>query len=197
MKMLEEYFKVKENSSTVRTEMIAGVTTFMAMAYILMVNSAMFAELGEVSYSAIYIATAISAVAGTMLMAFMVNLPIGLASGMGVKGSVLWGIVGGAVIYYVLGVTVPGFYDGFAESLNFNPLIAFVEWKDQAWGQLFIKGFDFSEYLLDHSTTDLVLVVITSALAMCMTDMFDTLGTLYGACARGNMLTEEGEVPNF
>ena len=39
--------------------------------------------------------------------------------------------------------------------------------------------------------------MITTALAFCMVDMFDTLGTLYGACSRGNMLTEEGEVPNF
>ena len=56
--MLEKYFKVKENGSTVRTEIMAGITTFMAMAYILMVNSSMFAELGVVSYQAIYIATA-------------------------------------------------------------------------------------------------------------------------------------------
>ena len=42
-----------------------------------------------------------------------------------------------------------------------------------------------------------IVMFITTALAFCMVDMFDTLGTLYGACARGNMLTEEGEVPNM
>lgn len=83
--MLEKYFKVKEKGSTVRTEVMAGLTTFMSMAYILMVNASIFAELGVVSYQAIYIATAISAVIGTLLMAFMANLPIGLASGMGLN----------------------------------------------------------------------------------------------------------------
>ena len=66
-------FKLKEHGTTVRTEVMAGITTFMAMAYILMVNAGMFADpfndgtnvLG-VSYGAIYIATAISAVIGTV-----------------------------------------------------------------------------------------------------------------------------------
>lgn len=62
---MEKFFKVKEHGSTVKTEVLAGITTFMAMAYILMVNANMFSELGVVSYNAIYIATAISAVVGT------------------------------------------------------------------------------------------------------------------------------------
>ena len=62
---MDKFFKVTEHGSTVKTEVVAGITTFMAMAYILMVNSSMFAELGTVSYNAIYIATAISAVIGT------------------------------------------------------------------------------------------------------------------------------------
>lgn len=82
---MEKFFKVKEHGSTVKTEVLAGITTFMAMAYILMVNANMFSELGVVSYNAIYIATAISAVVGTFLIAFLANLPLGLASGMGLK----------------------------------------------------------------------------------------------------------------
>lgn len=62
---MSNFFKVKEHGSTVHTEIMAGVTTFMAMAYILMVNAGMFSALGTVSYGAIYIATAISAVIGT------------------------------------------------------------------------------------------------------------------------------------
>lgn len=237
---MEKFFKVKEHGSTVKTEVLAGITTFMAMAYILMVNANMFSELGVVSYNAIYIATAISAVVGTFLIAFhSANLPLGLASGMGlnaffvytvcftfglsyanalilvlldgvvfiiltltgvrkmlfdaipqcvrmaisagiglfiafwdyrmrnycsfklylcnltsfnlfngnatwaeimpklvtiaaliiiavlsykkVKGSVLWGILGGTGLYYILGCTIPGFYKGFAANMNFNP----------------------------------------------------------------------------
>ena len=82
---MEKFFKVKEHGSTVKTEVLAGITTFMAMAYILMVNANMFSELGVVSYNAIYIATAISAVVGTFLIAFLANLPLGLASGMGLN----------------------------------------------------------------------------------------------------------------
>ena len=55
------------------------------MAYILMVNAGMFSALPEVSYNAIYIATALSAVVGTFAMAFLANLPLGLASGMGLN----------------------------------------------------------------------------------------------------------------
>ena len=59
--MTERLFHVTEKGSTVRTELLAGLTTFMTMAYILVVNSGMFAELSGVSYYAIYIATALSA----------------------------------------------------------------------------------------------------------------------------------------
>ena len=67
---MSNFFKVKEHGSTVRTEIMAGVTTFMAMAYILMVNAGMFSSLGTVSYGAIYIATAISAVSAPFSSVF-------------------------------------------------------------------------------------------------------------------------------
>ena len=82
---MENFFKVKERGSSVRLELIAGITTFMAMSYILFVNPAMFSELGNVSFGAIYIATAISAVAGTLLIGLLANLPLAQASGMGLN----------------------------------------------------------------------------------------------------------------
>ena len=87
--IMEKFFKVKEHGSTVRVEVLAGITTFMAMSYILMVNAGMFSALPEVSYNAIYIATALSAVVGTFAMAFLANLPLGLASGMGLNANVI------------------------------------------------------------------------------------------------------------
>ena len=312
---MDKFFKVSEHGSTVRTEVLAGITTFMAMSYILFVNAGMFAELGTVSYSAMYIATALSAVIGTFLIAFIANLPLGLASGMGlnaffvytvcftfglsyanalvlvlfdgvlftlltvtgvraklfsaipdcvrkiipagiglfiafiglqnagivvnnqstcvslasfnllsgavtwgdimpklvtiaaiiiiavlsvkkVRGSVFWGILSGTVLYYVLGFTISGFYTGFASKLSFNPFSAFGDWASEAFLKVFTEGFNFSGYLASHTTAELVLVILTTALAFCMVDMFDTLGTLYGACSRGGMLVN-GEVPNF
>ncbi|MBQ8310894.1 MAG: NCS2 family permease, partial [Clostridia bacterium] len=89
---MERFFKLKERGTTVRTEFVAGMTTFFAMVYILMVNANMFADpfgngsnpLG-VSYGAIYIATAISAVIGTILAGLLANLPLAQASGMGLN----------------------------------------------------------------------------------------------------------------
>lgn len=87
-----ERFKLKERGSSVQIEFIAGMTTFFSMVYILMVNANMFANpFGDgsnplgVSYGAIYIATAISAVVGTILAGIISNLPLAQASGMGLN----------------------------------------------------------------------------------------------------------------
>ena len=89
---MNRFFKLKERNSSVRTELIAGMTTFFAMVYILMVNANMFADpFGDgsnplgVSYGAIYIATALSAVIGTTLAGLLSNLPLVQASGMGLN----------------------------------------------------------------------------------------------------------------
>ncbi len=312
----EKFFHVKEAGSTVKTEVLAGVTTFMTMAYILMVNPGIFSELPGVSYNAIYIATAISACIGTVLIGLLANLPLAQAAAMGsiaffvytvcfgfglsyanalvmilldgvlfilltvtglrkkifeaiptsvrvaipagiglfiafiglkdsgivvadpstfvglasfnllsgnvtwgdimpllvtlaaliaiavltcrqVKGAVLWGMLGATALYYLLGLTVPGFYEGFTDGMNFNPFVAFGDFARHAFGKVFTEGFDFSSYLADHSHMELAVLIATTALAFCLVDMFDTIGTLYGACARGNLLTEKGEVPNM
>ena len=318
---MEKLFKLKQHGTNVRTEIIAGLTTFMAMSYILMVNPGMFSELGSVSFGAIYIATAISAVIGTMLIGLLANLPLAQASGMGlnaffvytvcfglgfsyanallfvladgilfiiltltglrkvifdaipkrvkkivpagiglfiaflglqdsglvvnnpstcvslvsfnllgdatwasimpllitivtlfaiailskkkVKGAILWSILGGTVLYYLLGLTIPEFYNGFFDGISLNPFDAFREFGSQAFGKIFTEGFDFSAYLSaeGHSVGGLVIAFLTTALAFCMVDMFDTLGTLYGACRGGNMLVKDEngdeQVPNM
>lgn len=58
-------------------------------------------------------------------------------------------------------------------------------------------GFDFSAHAAQHGTANLVLTIAATALAFCMVDMFDTLGTLYAACERANLLDEEGEPLNM
>ena len=81
--MIEKLFHVREKGSSVRTELLAGLTTFMTMAYILMVNPGMFAELPDASYYGVYIATALSAAVGTVLIGLWANLPMAQASAMG------------------------------------------------------------------------------------------------------------------
>ncbi len=308
---LDAYFGVTAKGSTIRTEIMAGLTTFFAMAYILMVNAGMFASIEGVPYGAIYIATALSAVIGTVAIGLLANLPLAQASGMGlnayfvytcvlglgmsyanalvlvlfdgilfivltvtglrklifeaiphtvrvaipagiglfiaflglqnakivipststgvtlasfnlfnngwgdimpmvvtllallaiaimsskkVKGSVLIGILGGTVLYYLLGLTVPGFNAGISMS---SPFAAFGEFFTSAFCKVFTEGFNFSAFAAANGVGATIATIAASALAFCMVDMFDTLGTLYGACARGNMLTDKGEVPNM
>lgn len=313
---MENYFKLSERGTNVKTEILAGVTSFMAMAYILMVNASMFATLDGVSYNAVYIATAISAVIGTLIIGLLANLPLALASGMGlnaffvytvcgmfgltyanaltlvlldgvvfiiltatgvrekifasipdcvktaipagiglfiaflglqssglvipdastcvnlasfnilsgdatwdtimpllvtlftlfviailsakqVKGGILWGILSGTIVYYILGFPIKGFYSSVAKGFNFNPINAFGDFASQSFFKVFTDGFDYSDYLADHSVSSLVILIVTTALAFCLVDMFDTLGTLYGACSRGGIITEDGKIPNF
>ncbi len=82
--MLENLFKLKENNTTVRTEVLAGFTTFMTMAYILAVNPSILSASGMDS-TAVLIATCLASCLGTLCMAFMANYPFALAPGMGLN----------------------------------------------------------------------------------------------------------------
>lgn len=82
--MFEKIFKLKEKGTTVRTEVIAGITTFLAMAYILAVNPNMLKETG-LSYDSVFLATALSSGIATLIMGLFANYPVALAPGMGVN----------------------------------------------------------------------------------------------------------------
>lgn len=81
---MEKFFKLKENGTDVRTEVVAGVTTFLSMVYILAVNPSILSASG-MDASAVFTATAVSAFFGTLFMAFFANYPVALASGMGLN----------------------------------------------------------------------------------------------------------------
>ncbi len=327
---VDRWFGITKSGSNYRTEIVAGLTTFMAMVYILMVNAGFFQGVigsgGDEGYGAAYIATAMGAIVGTMLMAFMAKMPLAQASGMGinafiaftlldvstgltyantmvfvlldgvifllltvtglrkkifeaipagvrhaipvgiglfiafigmqqagiivdnsstltgfisfnvlgsgafmtyeagtvggmmpaivaiagviaiavlskknVKGAVLWGLLGSAVLYYVLAGIAYAANVAAAEAMFIDidiadPFDAFVSWGNNSVGAVFYEGFDFSHYLGTdgNSVGSLVVVLITSAISLCMIDMFDTIGTLYGACSKGNLLDENG-----
>lgn len=316
---VDNYFGITKSGSNYKREVIAGITTFMAMVYILMVNARMFSEpwVGP-SFGAMYIATAIGAIAGTLLMAFLAKMPLAQASGMGVnafivytlllnfsgltyancmvftlidgvifvvltatglrqkifeaipagvrhaipvgiglfiafigmqnaklivgdastlvtftsfnvlakgasyfayigpfvtllgviaiavmskknvKGSILWGILGTAILYYIL-MGIGCAFDTncvnmFKAITIENPFDAFKDFGTDSVGKVFYEGFDFSAYLNadGQNAGTLVVLLITTALSLCMIDMFDTIGTLYGACAKGDLLDENG-----
>lgn len=81
---MEKLFKLKEHNTDVRTEILAGITTFLSMVYILAVNPNILAASG-MNPSAVFTATAVSAAIATLFMAFLANYPVALASGMGLN----------------------------------------------------------------------------------------------------------------
>lgn len=345
---VDNYFGITKSGSKFKTEIIAGLTTFMAMVYILIVNPSMFMNvIGDnvnVGFGASYIATALGAIVGTLLMAFLAKMPLAQASGMGVnafivytlvlggsgltyanamvftlldgvifiiltatglrkyifnaipdevkkaisvglglfiayigfqnasfivndgstltdivsfnvlnpndplyleavgivtgnaflgltldfsvrgmlpafvviagviaiavmskknvKGAVLWGILGSTALYYILLGIAYGCGNEAASAIFSgikldNPFSAFANWGKESVGVVFYEGFDFSGYLAKESAGSLVLLIITTALSLCMLDMFDTLGTLYGACEKGNLLDKDGNPLNM
>lgn len=345
---VDNYFGITKSGSKFKIEIVAGLTTFMAMVYILIVNPSMFmlviGDNTDVGFGASYIATAIGAIVGTLLMAFLAKMPLAQASGMGVnafivytlvlggtgltyenamvftlldglifiiltatglrkyifkaipdevkkaisvglglfiayigfqnagfivndgatltdlvsfnvlnfndpkylegvgivvgnaflgqaadfsvrgmlpafvviagviaiavmskkkvKGAVLWGILGSTALYYILLGIAYGCGNSAAASIfagiKFdNPFTAFANWGTESVGKVFYEGFDFSGYLANNSTGSLVLLIFTTALSLCMLDMFDTIGTLYGACEKGGLLDKDGNPMNM
>ncbi len=81
---MEKFFKLKENGTNVSTEVIAGITTFFAMAYIIIVNPLILSETG-IPYGAVFLATIFASVAGTLVMALFANVPYAQAPGMGLN----------------------------------------------------------------------------------------------------------------
>lgn len=82
--MLEKMFKLKENNTNVKTEVVAGITTFMTMAYILAVNPSLLSASG-MDETAVLMATCIASFVGTLAMALLANYPFALAPGMGLN----------------------------------------------------------------------------------------------------------------
>lgn len=89
---MEKFFKLKEHKTSVKTEVLAGVTTFLTMAYILIVNPLMLSEAG-MDFGAVFTATALSAAIATLVMAFLANLPFALAPGMGLNAFFVYTVV--------------------------------------------------------------------------------------------------------
>lgn len=89
---MEKFFKLKENNTTVKTEIAAGITTFMTMAYILAVNPSILSEAG-MNANAVLIATCLASFIGTLCMALMANMPFALSAGMGLNAYLAYTVV--------------------------------------------------------------------------------------------------------
>lgn len=102
---MEKLFKLKENGTTVKREIIAGITTFLAMAYILAVNPSYLGNIEGATPAAIFSATAISAAIATLCMAFFANYPVALASGMGLNAFFAFTVCGAMGYSYQVALT--------------------------------------------------------------------------------------------
>ena len=91
--MLTKFFKLQEHGSNVRTEMVAGLTTFLTMSYIIFVNPNILGTTG-MDKSAVFVATCLAAAIGSVVMAFIANYPIGMAPGMGLNAFFAFTVVG-------------------------------------------------------------------------------------------------------
>ena len=117
--MLDKFFKITENKSTLRTEIIAGITTFMTMVYILAVNPSILSATG-MDKDAVFTATALSAIIATLVMALVAKLPFALAPGMGLNAFFAFTVVLGMGYSWQFALTAV-----FLEGIIFILLTAF------------------------------------------------------------------------
>ena len=92
---LKKYFKLKENNTNVSREIIAGLTSFLAMSYIMVVNPLILSEAG-MNFGAVFVATCLSAALGSLIMGLLANYPVGLAPGMGQNAFFTYAVVIGS-----------------------------------------------------------------------------------------------------
>jgi AGZA family xanthine/uracil permease-like MFS transporter len=90
--MIERYFQLDENGTTVRTEVVAGLTTFMTMSYIIFINPTILAAAG-MDKGAVFVATCLAAAFASAFMGLYANYPIALAPGMGLNAYFTYGVV--------------------------------------------------------------------------------------------------------
>ena len=90
--MLKKLFGFDSTKTTIRTEIVAGITTFLTMSYILAVNPAMFGELDGMPVGSVFTSTALAAIVGCLAMAFVGKLPFGLAPGMGLNAFFVYSV---------------------------------------------------------------------------------------------------------
>lgn len=92
--ILEKWFKIKANGSTVRTELLAGLTTFLTMCYIIIINPLILSDAG-MDMGAVFVATCIASAIGCFVMGGLANYPIALAPGMGLNAYFTYAVVKG------------------------------------------------------------------------------------------------------
>ena len=197
--MLEKLFHLKENGTTVKTELIAGVTTFITMVYILALNPSILSASG-MDAGSILTATAVASAIACFCMAAFSNTPFALSAGLGLNAYFAYTVCGvmgypwqvaltavlvEGIICQLVGIYVPN------PELGYYSLIptAFFSMPNSIAPTFF--QFDFA-FVASHLANFIVVVF-----AFLFVDIFDTLGTVIGCASKANMLDKDGKLPKI
>lgn len=195
--MFERLFKLSEHGTNVRTEIVAGITTFLTMSYIIFVNPDILSSTG-MDRDAVFVATCLAAVIGTFIMAFVANWPIGMAPGMGLNAFFAFTVVGAmgfswqqalgavfisGVIFIILTVTGVRTWivDGIPRSLR-SAIAAGIGMF------LGIIALTSSGIVVDHPATNITLGDLTSHQALYAILGFFIIAALDALKVRGAIL---------
>lgn len=196
--MLTKLFGFDSKQTTVRTEILAGVTTFLTMSYILAVNPAMFSELEGMPIGAVFTSTALAAIVGCLAMAFWGKLPFGLAPGMGLNAFFVYTVCMGMGYSWQFALTAV-----FIEGLLFilmtitnireaivNAIPITLRYAIGGGIGLFIAfiGLQNGGVIVDDPATLITLGDVTSGTALLSLIGLFITGFLYAKSVRGAML---------
>lgn len=196
--MLNKLFGLDSTKTTVRTEILAGITTFLTMSYILAVNPAMFSELEGMPAGSVFTSTSIAAIVGCLVMAFWGKLPFGLAPGMGLNAFFVYTVCLGMGYTWQFALTAV-----FIEGIIFilmtitnireaivNAIPANLRYAIGAGIGLFIAfiGLQNGGVIVGDKATLVALADITSGPALLSLIGLLLTGFLYARKVRGAML---------
>ena len=196
--MLTKLFGFDSKQTTVRTEVLAGITTFLTMSYILAVNPAMFSELEGMPIGAVFTSTALAAIVGCLAMAFWGKLPFGLAPGMGLNAFFVYTVCMGMGYSWQFALTAV-----FIEGLLFilmtitnireaivNAIPITLRYAIGGGIGLFIAfiGLQNGGVIVDDPATLITLGDVTSGTALLSLIGLFITGFLYAKSVRGAML---------
>jgi len=196
--MLNKLFGFNPKETTIRTEVLAGITTFLTMSYILAVNPAMFSLLDGMPGGAVFTSTALAAIIGTLVMAFWGKLPFGLAPGMGLNAFFVYTVcmgMGYSWQFALTAVLIEGILFIIMTITNIreaivNAIPQSLRYAIGAGIGLFIAfiGLQNAGVIINDNATLVVLGDITSGSALLSLIGLLITGFLYAKNVRGAML---------
>ena len=191
--MLERIFKLKENGTTVKTEIIAGLTTFMTMAYIIALNPNIltgYGAYGQDLWNAVFLATCIASGFGTIVMAFLANRPFAMSSGMGLNSFFA------VVVANIATIAGVGYVQGFQAGLIIILIegIVFLILSVLNVREKIVEAIPLGIRLGISPGIGLMLMNIGFGSNIYFDGTHTVMGSFFGALSAGNLAQEIGDL---